>query len=178
MNFTVARTIEVLERTPRVFRTLLAGLSEEWTHEPYGAGTWSAREVLAHLIHGEETDWLPRVRCVLEHGESRAFDPFDRAGHVGPSRGKSVAELLEEFEALRRRNLGLLRTLGLSAADLDRPGRHPALGAVTLRQLLATWAVHDLNHIAQACKAMAHQYRGEVGAWEAYLSILSPPAPR
>jgi hypothetical protein len=178
MDFTLDRTLEILDRTPRVLRVILAGLDQGWTHETYGPGTWSAREVVAHLIHGEVTDWMARVRIVLEHGEVRAFDPFDRAGHVEPSRGKSVPELLDEFETLRQRNLEILRSLRLTEAQLDRRGRHPALGSVTLRNLLATWAVHDLNHIAQICKAMAYQYRDQVGPWEQYLSVLAPPAPR
>lgn len=178
MEFTLDRTLEILERTPRVLRALLSGLSEDWTHTPYGPDTWSAREVVAHLIHGEVTDWIPRARIILEEGEARHFDPFDRAGHAEPSRGQSLAQLLDEFEDLRKRNLAMLQSWQLTEAHLDKRGRHPALGPATLRQLLATWAVHDLNHMAQCCKAMAHQYKGEVGPWEAYLSILSPPAPR
>jgi uncharacterized damage-inducible protein DinB len=176
MDFTLDRTFEILSRTPLILRELLSGLSDDWTHHPYGENTWSAREVVAHLVYCEIEDWIPRARIILEHGDSRAFDPFDRAGHVEPSRGKSLDELLDEFEDLRRRNLALVRSWNLT--DLDRRGRHPALGPVTLRNLLATWAVHDLNHIAQVCKAMAHQYREAAGPWEKYLSILSPPNPR
>jgi hypothetical protein len=178
MNFTLDRTLEILTRTPAVLRTLLSGLDEDWTSNPYGPGTWSAGEVVAHLIHGDVTDWMARARIILELGESRPFDPFDRAGHVEPSRGKSISELLDEFETLRSRNLEILRSFRLTEAQLDRRGLHPVLGPATLRNLLATWAVHDLNHIAQICKAMAFQYGEQVGPWEAYLSILSPPAPR
>lgn len=168
----------ILARTPAVLRALLAGLAPDWTHRPYGPGTWSAFQVLGHLIHGERTDWIPRARIILECGQSRPFDPFDRNGHEPEIRGKSLAQLLDEFERARAESLAALDGLALTPELLDRRGTHPALGTVTLRNLLATWAVHDLNHTAQVCKAMAHQARADVGPWEAYLSILAPPAPR
>ncbi|MEX2217794.1 MAG: DinB family protein [Phycisphaerales bacterium] len=178
MQYSTHDTLAILRRTPRVLRALLADLGEDWTARPYGPDTWSAHDVLAHLIHGERTDWVPRARILLQHGDARAFDPFDRQGYLDEARAKPLAALLDEFDALRKQSLADLAALNLSPADLDRRGRHPALGPVTLRNLLATWACHDLNHVAQACKALAHQYRAEVGPWEAYMSILAPPAPR
>ena len=169
--------MEVLERTPRALRGLLEGAPERLVERPYGEGTWSAREVVAHLIYGEQADWLPRLEWILEHGESKAFAPFNRAGHKELMR-LSVRELLYEFERLRREGLATLRAKRLGAAELARTGRHPALGVVTAGQLLSTWAVHDLNHVAQVCKAMSIQYLQSVGAWEQYLSILRPPSPR
>lgn len=171
------RTIATLERTPRVLRVLLADAPAELVDRPYGPGTWTAREVVAHLIFGEQTDWMPRLEHILAHGESSPFCSFDRAGHKHLL-GRSLAELLDSFEAHRRDSLAALRARNLSAADLARRGRHPALGTVTVAQLLATWVVHDLNHVAQVCKAMAFQLKCDVGPWEQYLSILAPPRPR
>jgi len=177
MRYTLDEAHLVLSRTPGVLRALVQGLGDAWTRENYGPGTWSAVEVVAHLIHAERTDWIPRARWVLEHGPARPFEPFDRNGHA-PLMGRSLDELLDLFERERATSLAELHRLVTSEAELDREGMHPALGRVTLRNLLATWVVHDLNHIAQMCKAMAHQYKGEVGLWEAYLSVLAPPNPR
>jgi len=168
----------ILERTPPTLRTLLHGLDESWARRPYGPGTWSAHEVVAHLVFGERTDWIPRTRHILAHGDARPFEPFDRAGHVGLAREHTTAALLDLFERERSASLADLDALRLTPADLARAGRHPALGTVTLGHLLATWAVHDLNHVAQACKALAWQRHEDVGPWERYLSILSPPNPR
>lgn len=170
--------LPILSRTPRVLRVLLDELPAYWLTSNYGEGTWSPHQVLGHLIWGENTDWIPRARLILTHGESRPFEPFDRAGHDALCREKSTPELLDLFDAARAASLQSLREMALTPADLDRRGLHPAFGPVTLGQLLATWVVHDLNHTAQICKAMAHQNRPAVGPWEAYLSILSPPAPR
>ena len=178
MEFSRERTREILSRTPATLRALLLGLGPEWAAQGYGADTWAARDVLAHLIHAERTDWIPRARVILEHGNARPFEPFDRNGYIAEARGKPLGVLLDEFEACRGASLKDLDGFGLTDAHLDRPGRHPALGPVTLRNLLATWAVHDLNDLAQSAKAMAHQYRTEVGPWEADLSILAPPNPR
>lgn len=175
--FNLDQAIAALERTPRVLHALLNGAPSESVDRPYGPGTWTAREVVAHMIFGEQTDWIPRLTHILEHGESSPFSSFDRAGHK-PLLGFALAELLDSFDSHRRDSLVALRARRLSKADLDRTGRHPALGAVTVSQLLATWVVHDLNHIAQICKAMAFQLKNEVGPWEQYLSILAPPAPR
>lgn len=168
----------MLARTPAVLRTLVGGADERWTDPTYGPGTWSAREIVAHLVFAEETDWIPRMRVILEAGTSRAFDPFDRDGHGGLAKSRSVAQLLDLFEARRAESLHTLASARLSDEDLQRMGRHPALGTVTLANLLATWTVHDLNHISQIAKAMAYQYKTEVGPWEAYLSVLAPPNPR
>jgi len=178
MEFELGTALEVLRRTPWALRALLGGLDRRWTDRDYGDGTWSPREVVAHLIYGERTDWIPRARRIMERGESVPFDPFDRAGHKALLEGKSIGELLDEFEHVRAESLAALQEMAVSGADLDKRGTHPAFGSVQLRQLLATWAVHDLNHIAQVCKGMAHQYRDAVGPWEAYLSVLAPPNPR
>jgi hypothetical protein len=165
------RTLEILERTPATLRTLLLGLSDAWTRGRYGEGTWSAYEIVGHLIIAERDDWMPRLHRILNHGEGRPFDPFP---HDATSQDHSVAlaGLLEEFEHLRTRNLGDLRALNLTPADLKRTGTHPALGRVTAAQLLATWAVHDLHHLRQICLAMAWQYKDEVGPWHEYLNTL------
>lgn len=169
--------MRTLDRTPRVLRALMTGAPSGLIDLPYGPGTWTAREVVAHLIFGEQTDWIPRLTHILDHGESTPFCSFDRAGHKHLLR-HTLDELLDSFDAHRRESLAALRSCNLAAADLARTGRHPALGTVTIANLLATWVVHDLNHIAQIAKAMAFQIKGEVGPWEQYLSILAPPAPR
>jgi len=183
MQFSLSDSLPILQRTPGVVRAILQFLPEAWTHRDYGVNadgspTWSAHEIVAHLIFGEQTDWIPRARHILEFGETRPIPPFDRAGHRALMQGKTLRSLLDEFEQARRDSLATLAKWNLSDADLAKCGTHPKLGRVTLAQLLATWTVHDLNHIAQINKAMAYQYQGEVGAWEAYLSILRPPEPR
>ena len=165
-------TVALLERTPGALEALLRGLPEVWTGRDEGAGTWTVFGVVGHLIHGERTDWMPRVRMILEVGESRAFAPFDRLAQERESAGKSLDELLGEFAAARRANLEELRGLGLRQEDMQRRGRHPALGAVTLGELLATWAAHDMTHLHQISRVMAYQYREEVGPWREYLGVL------
>lgn len=177
MDFSIARTVQVLQRTPGVLRAMISGADAGWIDVPYGPGTWSAREVVAHLVFAERTDWMPRARWILRVGDRSAFPAFDRTGHRDLLH-HSACELLDLFERERAAGVAELKALELSPADLERRGTHPALGAVTLGNLLSTWAVHDLNHIAQVAKAMAWQYRAQVGPWEAYLSILSPPNPR
>src|SRR5215472_15627396 len=142
-------TVSLLERTPATLDALLRDLPEAWTQRNEGEGTWTAAGVGAHLIHCERTDWIPRARRVLEFGETRAFDPFDRQGNQRESHGKSLGQLLDEFGRLRSENLDQLRAWNLRAQDLDRRGLHPSLGTVTLSQLLATWAAHDLTHLHQ-----------------------------
>ena len=178
-QFDLDEAVAVLERTPAILRAWLSGLPRAWIEADEGADTWSAFDIVGHLIHGERTDWIARARIVLEHGEGRAFDPFDRFAQLEASRGKSLDELLDELGELRRRNLETLRDFDLGAADLGRAGRHPELGRVTLGELLACWAVHDLGHIAQIARVMAKRYRREVGAWQAYLPVLRDrePAP-
>jgi hypothetical protein len=143
-----------------------------WTIRNEGESTWSAFDVLAHLIYGERTDWMPRARMILQAGETQTFEPFDRLGHVQESQGKSMDQLLDEFSRLRAKNLDELRALNLRREDLEMSGRHPALGVVTLSQLLATWAVHDLSHLHQISRVMAHQYRQAAGPWNKYLGVL------
>jgi hypothetical protein len=172
MAFRLEEAVQVLERTPGVLRAMLGGLTEAWMMNNYGPETWGPFDVVGHLIHGEKTDWIPRARIILERGPSRAFEPFDRYAQYEASRGKTIDQLLDEFESLRRQSLEALRGMKLTDAQLDLPGTHPALGAVTLRNLLATWVCHDLNHIHQIAKSMAFQYRNEVGAWREYITIL------
>lgn len=168
----LTRTIEILERTPGVFSSLLHGVSDHWTHGNYGDGTWSAYEVVGHLIVCERLDWMPRLRRIMEEGERVAFDPFPHDATERPGSGRGLGELLDEFAALRGESLRAVRSMGLGPADLERTGTHPAFGRVTAGQLMATWAVHDLHHVRQACLAMAWQGRDEVGPWRAYLNTL------
>ena len=171
----VSESIAVLERTPGVLTALLDGLPAAWTEAREGEGTFSPRDVLGHLIHGEDTDWVPRLRLILAKGDSEPFVPFDRFGFRDKIQRRSLGDLLAEFTRKRGENLGILRGLNLGEADLARPGRHPALGAVTLRQLLATWVAHDLNHVGQAVRVMARRHTETVGPWRAYLKILGRP---
>ena len=171
-QFKLPESIALLERTPSVFNALLRGLPDAWTQRNEGGDTWTAFDVIGHLIHGERTDWMARARIILENGESRTFERFDRLGHIPESRGKSLEQLLDEFARLRQENLGALSALNLQPEDLARRGRHPALGVVTLSELLATWAVHDLTHLHQISRVMAHQYRAAVGPWSAYVGVL------
>ena len=172
MEFDLGHTISLLSRTPAVLDALLRDLPETWALRNEGENTWSAFDVVGHLIHGERTDWMPRARMILQSGEAQTFEPFDRWGHVRESQGKSIGQLLEEFAGLRSGNLSELRALNLRQEDLERRGRHPALGVVTLSELLATWAAHDLTHLHQISRVMAHQYREAVGPWIAYLGVL------
>lgn len=172
MQFKIDQALEVLARTPHVLRAALAGISDGWRHGTYGPDTFSPHDVVGHLITGERTDWMVRVRMILESGASRPFPKYDRYAQFEESQGRSIGELLDEFEALRAGNLVQLRALQLTPADLARRGLHPALGEVTLENLLATWAAHDLNHIAQIARTMAWQYEGAVGPWKAYLGVL------
>lgn len=165
-------TIALLSRTPAALNSLLRGLPEGWSHRNEGANTWSAFEIVGHLIFGEHTDWIPRAKIILEFGETRAFEPFDRSGHMREMQGKSLDELLDEFARARAESLDALRALNLQPGDLARRGRHPALGSVTLSQLLAAWTAHDLTHLHQISRVLAHQYRQAVGPWSAYLGVL------
>jgi hypothetical protein len=170
--FVIADAAALLSRTPATLDAMLRGLPDEWIIANEGADTWSAFDVIGHLIHGERTDWIPRARMILEHGESRAFEPFDRFAQFAESEGRVLASLLDEFAALRAQSLRELAALQLSEADLDRRGRHPAFGVVSLRQLLSTWVAHDLDHIVQISRVLARQYSDEVGPWRAYLRIV------
>jgi uncharacterized damage-inducible protein DinB len=163
--------VAVLARTPASLKALLEGLPRTWADATEGGETWSPYDVVGHLIHGERTDWIPRARHILA-GESRPFDKFDRTAQFTESRGKSLGELLETFAELRRENVAALSSMNLTDEDLNRKGLHPELGEVTLGQLLATWVVHDLDHVGQIARTMAKTYADAVGPWSAYLSIL------
>lgn len=172
MQHNLPHTLSLLSRTPATLHALLKDLPEEWTLQNEGQDTWSAFDVVGHLIHGERTDWIPRAKMILQFGEARAFEPFDRLARERESQGKSLAELLNEFTRARSESLSELRGWNLRPEDLERSGRHPAFGVVTLSQLLAAWAVHDLTHLHQISRVMAHQYREAVGPWSAYLGVL------
>lgn len=172
MRFSVEKSLEILERTPGVLDTLLHGLDSDWTSVNEGGETWSVYDVIGHLIHGEKTDWIPRAEIILSDRTGKIFEPFDRFAQFEESAGKSLAGLLDEFRGLRNQNIQILRSKELSTDQFIQTGIHPALGEVTLAQLLATWVVHDLNHIAQITRVMAKQYKDEVGPWIAYLGIL------
>jgi len=172
MKHDLARSIEILSRTPATLRALLGGLSENWTMANYGEDTFSPYDVVGHLIHGEKTDWITRAHWIMEKGVREPFPPFDRFAQERESVGKDMATLLGEFEQLRTQSLADLKALRPDEGTLGLVGRHPTLGEVTMRQLVATWVVHDLDHLAQIAKALAYQYKDEVGAWRAYLPIL------
>ena len=165
--------VAVLSRTPATLDALLRGLPQGWLDAHEGGETWSPFDVVGHLIHGEETDWLARVRIILEHGEARPFDKFDRTAQFQASQGRTIDVLLDEFATLRKANLGELAALRIEPADLARTGTHPAFGRVTLGQLLATWVAHDLDHVIQIARVMGRQYSDAVGPWRAYLRVIS-----
>lgn len=165
-------TLSLLARTPVTLNTLLRDQPEIWTHRNEGVDTWSAYDVIGHLAHGERADWIPRVKCILMHGDSQAFEPFDRFAQTRESEGKSLSHLLDEFSQLRSENLATLRAMSLQPADLERRGLHPSLGPVTMSQLLATWAAHDMTHLHQISRIVAYQYRETVGPWSQYLGVL------
>lgn len=170
--FVMEEAAAILERTPAALDALLRGLPDGLIAAHEGGETWSPFDVVGHLVHGERTDWMRRARIILEQGDARTFDPFDRFAQFRDSEGKTLAELLDEFAALRRANLEALAALRLSETDLDRRGRHPEFGTVTLRQLLATWVAHDLDHLFQISRVLARQYADEVGPWRAYLRVV------
>ena len=172
MRFALPDATAVLSRTPATLRTMLDGLPPAWTAATEGAGTWSAYDIIGHLIHGERTDWIPRAQIILAQGPERRFAPFDREAQFREGGGRPLAELLDEFARLRTTNLATLAGWNLRDAQLALEGEHPAFGRVTLSELLATWVAHDLGHVAQIARVMAKQYRDEVGPWRAYLPIL------
>jgi len=173
MNFTLEKSFEILERTPTVLRTLLSGLSDDWIMNNEGPETFSPYDVMGHLIHGEKTDWRERTVMILEHGTEKTFVPFDRFAQFEASKGKSLTNLIDDFEKLRLDSLTWLKSLNLTEEDFNKKGTHPALGQVTLRQLLSTWVIHDLTHIAQITRVMAKQYKSEIGPWIEYFRIMS-----
>ncbi|MDP4218499.1 MAG: DinB family protein [Bacteroidota bacterium] len=173
MSFEIDKSVEILERTPAVLTAMLTGLSEDWIMNNEGPDTWSPYDIVGHLIHGEETDWIPRMKIILSDSPDKRFTPFDRFAQFTNSKGKTLSQLLETFTTLRAQNLETLRSAApITPADLLKTGIHPAFGPVTLSQLLATWVAHDLNHIAQIARVMAVQYRPDAGPWVAYLKIL------
>ncbi len=172
MNFSVDKSMEILERTPATLNALLRGISDDWISNNEGPETWSPYDIIGHLIHGEKTDWIPRMEIILSGSGEKRFEKFDRFAQFEASKGKTSDALLDEFIALREKNLLLLSSKYLQEDDLAKTGIHPAFGEVTLAQLLATWAVHDLNHIAQISRVMAVQYKASVGPWVEYLGIL------
>jgi hypothetical protein len=171
MEFDVPTGVAVLERTPATMRALLDGLPDAWLDATEGPETWSPRVVVGHLVHGERTDWVPRARIILAQGDDRRFVPFDRFAQLRES-PRPIGELLDDFARLRAESLATVAAWGLTDAQLALEGEHPALGRVTLRQLLATWVAHDLDHVGQIARVMAKQYRDAVGPWRAYMSIM------
>jgi hypothetical protein len=172
MEHTLEKSIAMLACTPAALDALLRPLPGFWTESGEGEGTWSVADVVAHLIHGEHDDWMPRATMILQSGESQVFGPFDRDGYLPYRQGKTLEQLLDDFAAVRAKNLSDLRALNPTPEDLKRRGRHPAFGSVTLSQLLATWAAHDLTHLHQISRIMAHQYREAVGPWARFLAVM------
>jgi len=177
MEFRFDKAMPVLQRTPRALRELLCDLPGTWTDATEGAGTWSPFDVIGHLIHGDRTNWMPRVEHILKYGDTVVFPAFDREAMFSTSKGRTLGELLDDFEQARAHSLTRLRTLALPDGDLERCGRHPEFGVVTMREHLATWVAHDLGHISQIVRVMARQYTDAVGPWRAYLSILNSGRP-
>lgn len=171
--FVLDEAVAILSRTPATLDAFLRGLPDGWIAAHEGEETWSPFDVIGHLIYGERTDWVPRAKMILEYGDVRAFDPFDRFAQFAASEGRTLDRLLDEFAALRRESLRQLAALRVADAELDRRGLHPELGVVTLRQLLATWVAHDLDHVMQIARVLARQYADEVGPWRAYLRIIN-----
>lgn len=172
MKFNLEDAFILLSKTPKILKIMLEGLPYEWIKNNEGENTWSPYDVLGHLIHGEKTDWIPRAKIILQEGQSKVFQPFDRYAQFEESKGKSLGELLTIFESLRQENLKLLKKMALTPQDLRKTGKHPELGEVNLEQLLATWVAHDQDHLVQICRTIAKQYKEEVGVWRAYLSIM------
>lgn len=173
MQFSLDKSIEVLERTPTILKSLLLGLSDEWLRNNEGENTWSPYDVVGHLIAGEKTDWITRTKIILGDSKPKVFVPFDRTVQFQEDQTRPISELLDEFSTLRAKNLEALRALEISGNDLKETGIHPAFGSVTLENLLSTWVVHDMGHLGQISRVIAKQYKDEVGPWEQYLSVLS-----
>lgn len=174
MKYDIKKSIEILERTPFVIESMLKGISKEWSVPNEGPDTWSPYDVVGHLIHGETTDWITRMEIILSEKGNKKFRPFDRFAQFKESKGKNLQQLINEFKKLRKKNIAILKKKKLKAPDLKKTGIHPAFGTVTLEQLLSTWTVHDLGHIAQIARVMAKQYTEKVGPWKEYLPVLAP----
>ena len=175
MDYQYEQAVEILRRTPTTLTALLSGLPEAWTTGAEGENTWSAYDIVGHLLHGEETEWMARTRIILEYGEQRPFDTFNRTAMFEKYRGYPLDQLLAAFEQARASNLAALAQMDITPEKLALRGTHPSLGTVTLSQLLSTWVAHDLNHLGQIVEVMAHQYAEAVGPWKAYLAILTRP---
>ena len=172
MNFSLSHSLEILERTPNVLFAMLENVSGEWTLNNEGPDTWSVYDIIGHLIHGEKTDWIARMEIILSNEADKRFEPFNRFAQFEESKGLSLLALLDEFKRLRENNIRILLSKQLTNEHLQQTGVHPAFGEVTLSQLLATWVVHDLNHIAQISRVMAKQYKAEIGPWIEYVKML------
>ena len=172
MQLKLPEATQILRQTPATLTAMVGGMPETWLKCTEGAGTWSAYDIVGHLIHGELTDWIPRTRMILEHGESKAFVPFDRTAMFREDQSRPISALLDQFAFMRAENVAILEGLGLTCDDFSKRGMHPELGSVTLGQLLSTWVVHDLGHISQIARVTAKQYCHEVGSWTQYLTIL------
>ncbi|HAO46749.1 MAG TPA: hypothetical protein DCQ97_07480 [Chitinophagaceae bacterium] len=173
MKYSLEKSYEILDRTPAVLQSLLGGLSDDWILPNEGPETFSPYDVVGHLIHGEATDWTARAKMILEYGNTKTFERWNRTAMYEESKGKTMQQLLDEFAAVRKENIAWLQSSQLTEADLDKKGMHPKLGEVTLRNLLATWVVHDLTHLAQITRVMAKQYKEEMGPWPEFFRILS-----
>lgn len=173
MHIKVNEAINFLARTPIVLNQLLNGLPESWINATEGPETWSPYDVIGHLIHGDKTDWIPRLQICLANDGIKKFEPFDRFAQFENSKGKTLQQLLIEFEKIRKTNLSVLQSLNLTEDDYTKTAIHPAFGEITLAQLLATWVVHDLDHIYQVSRILSMQYKDEVGPWKAYLRIVN-----
>ncbi len=173
MKFAVNQGLEILEQTPTTLQSMLGHLSDDWIFSNEGGDSWSPYDIVGHLIHGEKTDWMPRLELILSESADKTFEAFDRFAQFENSKGKTLAQLLDEFKTLRQQNLDHLTQLDLSESQLNQKGIHPELGPVTASELLACWVTHDLSHLAQISRVMAKQYRTEVGPWTAYLPILT-----
>jgi hypothetical protein len=172
LKYNLDTSLQILDRTPAVLQSLLADLDTEWIINNEGPDTFSPFDVVGHLVHGEKTDWASRAKIILENGLSKPFEPYDRFAMYEDSKGKTIDDLLHEFRELRNKNIEWLKSLSITETDMDKKGIHPTFGEVTLRQLLATWVVHDLTHIAQISRVMAKQYTEEIGPWTEFFRIL------
>lgn len=172
MQFDIQKSIEILSRTPAVIEALLKGVSSDWTNTNEGPETWSPYDIVGHLIHGEKTDWIPRMELILSDKSNKTFQPFDRFAQFEESKGKTLEQLLNTFKELRIQNITILQSKQITSSDLKKTGTHPAFGTVTLEQLLSCWVAHDLGHIAQISRVMAKQYKEAVGPWRQYLPVL------
>jgi hypothetical protein len=171
-QFEFAQALEILEKTPAILKTWLENASEEWVQYKRDEEYWSAFDIVGHFIHGEKTDWIPRAQLILQREGEKEFEPFDRFAQFEEEKGKTIADLLEEFSRLREKNLDILRGFDLQPDDFELEGKHPDLGTVNLRQLIATWVVHDLEHLSHMAQAMARRYKEEVGPLVEYLEVL------